>query len=316
MMILHSTLILSLLVTLSAAFSTTPGSSIDGTGQDASVEPRQFVELTKPFDNNRIGAVKDRLPASFIQSWPTWILEEDGTLVRIPDEDSGNEGEGFVTPFSIDELWQPVDLIRPHMKLALGFHVRSGVIRHVMPAVDMSYDGRHRNRGMCSVPRAHTWMDFSTMFSDDWDHFRMILSARKQGEEGSWEMLTTSEENALVQAVERATVCLAESAPDELGEGSHIIHVILENSDLVESPMSSYDLQVVLIENALDDEQQGEGEEAGLLQVAVAATMAGSESQYLPDAYKPLYSNQALRNPRFVQFKERKEGSTTKSKID
>jgi hypothetical protein len=265
------------------------------------VEPRQFVALTKPFDNDR-NSLADRLPASFIRNWPTWVLEENGNLVRIPDEE--NE-DGFVTPSSIDELWLPIDLKRPQMKLALGFHVRGGVIRHVMPAVDVSYDGEHRNRGMCSVPRAHTWMDFSTMFSDDWDHFKMSLSSRKQGDDGGWEKLASSPKESLVKAVERAIVCLAENAPDEMGERSHILHVVLDDADLVETPMSSHDLRVTLIEEALDYDDTGS--EAGLLQVTVAATMAGSDSEFLPEAYKALYNDERLRNPRFAKFKERKE---------
>ncbi|KAG7348315.1 hypothetical protein IV203_017020 [Nitzschia inconspicua] len=289
-----------ILVTLAAAFSTTPGAG-NGIGID-NVKPRQFIELTNPFDTNQ-NTIIDRLPASFIRTWPTWVLEEDGELVRIPDEETE---DGFLTPSSIDELWQPVDLKRPQMKLALGFHVRSGVIRHVMPALDVSFDGSHRNRGMCSVPRAHKWMDFSSMFSDDWERFKMRLSSRKQGEREQWESLSTSKEDSLVKAVERATICLAEAAPVEMGEGSHILHVILKDADSVEAPMSSHDLRVTLIAE-LDDND--EGNEAGVLQVAVAATMAGSDSQYLPEAYKPLYNDETLRNPRFNEFMERKQAT-------
>lgn len=290
---------LTLFVTQVSAFSTTSSGNNDA----PDVQPRQFVELTKPFDDNRSAIVSDRLPASFIHNWPTWVLEEGGTLVRIPDQESD---DGFVAPSSIDELWQPVDLKRPQMKLALGFHVRSGVIRHVMPALDVSYDGSHRNRGMCSVPRAHTWMDFSTMFSDDWEHFEMQLSSRKQAEGEKWETLAFSTVDALGKAVERATMCLAESAPDEMGEGSHILHVVLEDSKVVETPKSSHDLRVTLTEDAFADDS-GEGGKAGILQVAVAATMAGSDSQYLPEVYKSLYNDETLRNPRFAKFKERKE---------
>lgn len=80
--------------------------------QQPEVMPRQFIQLTNP-----IGGVEQSLPASFVQNWPTWVLNKDGCLHKIPDD------EGFVSPASIDELWQPVDLKRPELRLALGFHM-------------------------------------------------------------------------------------------------------------------------------------------------------------------------------------------------
>ena len=77
------------------------------------VLPRQFIEL-----NNPLGSATDqKLPAAFVSSWPTWVLGTDGELSKIPDSD------GFVSPTSIDELWQPVDLKRPDVRPALGLHV-------------------------------------------------------------------------------------------------------------------------------------------------------------------------------------------------
>jgi hypothetical protein len=286
----------ALFCTLATSFSPSP------VGEEARREcekARQFVEITNG------GSIRDRLPASFIRNWPTWVLEENGNLIRIPDEEND---AGFVSPSSVDELWQPVDLKRPQMKLALGFHVRSGVIRHIMPAVDVSYDGSYRNRGMCSVPRAHTWMDFSKLFLGDWEHFQMQISSRKQGKEKKWEKLASSTKTSLGKAVERATVCLAESAPGKMGEGSHILHVVLEDSLALETPLTCHDLRVTLTDDTFEADDS-EGVELGVLEVAVAATMAGSESQYLPDAYLPLYSDETLRNPRFSIFKERKEDS-------
>ena len=74
---------------------------------------REFIQLTNPINTR----VQQSLPASFVRDWPTWVLDKDGTLTKIPDD------EGFVQPASIDEVWQPVDLKRPSMKLALGLHV-------------------------------------------------------------------------------------------------------------------------------------------------------------------------------------------------
>ena len=77
------------------------------------IMPRGFVQLTNPIG----GGADQSLPASFVRDWPTWILDLDGSLSKIPDDD------GFVQPASIDELWQPVDLKKPELRLALGLHV-------------------------------------------------------------------------------------------------------------------------------------------------------------------------------------------------
>lgn len=79
----------------------------------ADVAERGFIQLTNPIDTSS----QQQLPASFVQGWPTWILHQDGVFSKIPDD------EGFVQPASIDQLWQPVDLIRPKVRLALGLHM-------------------------------------------------------------------------------------------------------------------------------------------------------------------------------------------------
>ena len=94
---------------------------------------RSFVQLQDPIDGPLsvtpnsldeyvsavIPSLQSRLPSSFIESWPTWILDIDGTITRIPDASD----DGFVSPTSIDEIWQPIDLEPPKMRLALGLHV-------------------------------------------------------------------------------------------------------------------------------------------------------------------------------------------------
>jgi hypothetical protein len=82
-------------------------------GARPEIEYRQFIQLTNPI-NTRI---QQSIPVSFVRDWPTWVLDEDGILSKIPDDD------GFVPPTSVDEVWHPVDLKRPGLKLALGLHV-------------------------------------------------------------------------------------------------------------------------------------------------------------------------------------------------
>ncbi|CAN0498388.1 unnamed protein product, partial [Ectocarpus sp. 8 AP-2014] len=61
---------------------------------------------------------------------------------------------------SYSELWVPEGSPAPAMKLCLGMLMKDGVPRYVMPMVDLvvSKGGRKwRNRGLNSVPVAHTW---------------------------------------------------------------------------------------------------------------------------------------------------------------
>ena len=303
--------LLTLLGTIdpTVAFSSTGNSStggpvsggLDEESSGPDVVSRPFVEITN------LGS-KESLPASFIQRWPNWSLETDGSLSRIPDEETEN---GFVTPTSVEELYQPVDLIRPEMKLALGIHVRSGQIRHVMPSLDVSYgNGMHRNRGLCSVPLAYTWVDFGYLNSlADFSSYEFRVSSKKHvsSEEidpEEWNRIFSLPGDAINTALERAIVCLAEIDSDELGSGSHIVHVALDDSEVAEIPKTKNVLQATLVE--VGDEGE-EDIDIGILEVAVVATMSGSDSEYLPDVYKPLFSDESLRNPLYAKFKKRKE---------
>jgi hypothetical protein len=132
----------------------------------------------------------------------------------------------------------------------------------------------------------------------------MVLGTKKTGEE-SWKKVSTSSSGVLSKAIERAMVCLAETSLDELGEGSHFVNVLLECTDsdkgVVECPKTGFEMRVTM-----DDDELAAAEEApGALQVVITAIVAGSESEYLPDAYKPLYSDDSLRNQIYAKFKQR-----------
>ena len=124
-------------------------------------EPRPFLRLLDGRDK------VERLPAGMASRWPTWVLEPDGTFVGVPDGTSDAEaGVGFVNPESCDDLWMASDLPPPTSRLCLGLHVRDGTLRHVFPAVDMGVRG-FRNRGMRTVPRAHSWLTFGASLPAD-----------------------------------------------------------------------------------------------------------------------------------------------------
>lgn len=178
-----------------------------------------------------------------------------------------------------------------------------------MPAVDLSFDGgAHRNRGMCSVPRAHSWIDFALSL-DEWSSFRLILASKEEKEAGSsWKDLESSEPGHLTAAIERAVLFLSESAPADLGHGSHIVNVVLDASEdrenaTLECPTK--EMRVLMVDT--DDILENEDQASGALEVVISPSMAGSESEYLPDAYKPLYNDESYRNPLYAQFRRGQE---------
>jgi hypothetical protein len=170
-----------------------------------------------------------------------------------------------------------------------------------MPAVDLTLDGKHRNRGMCSVPRAHSWIDFTNSL-DEWTNYEIVLEEKKKDKD-DWNELHSVSGGGVMIAIERALVCLAESAPDELGDGSHLINVLLEFEASAECPRVGSEMRVTMD----DDDYLGDVPPPGLLEVTITAAAAGSDSEFLPDVYQPLFSDESLKNHLYSKFKKRQE---------
>lgn len=146
-----------------------------------------------------------------------------------------------------------------------------------MPAIDLSYHGGiHRNRGMCSVPRAHSWIDF-TLSLDEWENYNIVLSAKDDKDDKSWKSLKISSNGEISLAIEKAIMFLSGDAPGEIGSGSHILHVIL-NEERNEKPPLECPRNAL---RATMSDTQGEygfsvDEASGVLDVVVSSTTAGS----------------------------------------
>lgn len=249
-------------------------------------QARQFIELINQ---------ADKLPASFVADWPTFVLDPSSETLdfcKIPD------ANGFVVPTSLDELWQPQDLKQPQCLVTLGFHIRNGEFRHVFPAIDLSYNGgKHRNRGLNTVPRAHQWSDFGSlvvMSDGGLDECSLSLAVRRDQEE-EWKTLVIVD--SITSLVDYAIQALAiTDLPKELGNGSCILHVVCPHDNAVTCPMPGNELQALLLKDR---------DVVGTLQVAIEKTAAGSESEYLPEAYKPLFLDESLQRPAYFEAKRR-----------
>ena len=149
-----------------------------------------------------------------------------------------------------------------------------------MPALDLSYqDGLHRNRGLFSLPRAYGWIEFSNAVFNKWNAFQIKLATKKSDEE-TWTPIGHPIHGIeITDAIQRTLFCLAESAPDELGEGSHFVHVPFSSSNKEEGGSLDFPRSGNEIRVTLDDDVDAFSSDnaSGILQFAVTTAMAGSE---------------------------------------
>jgi len=318
---------------LVSSLSTPPS----GSSSTAPITRRPFVEISSVIGSG------DRLPASIVTQWPTWVLsvtdnDDDEPppheWSKIPDE-----SDGFVNPKSLEELWLPLDLVYPVGRLALGLHVRNGVCRHVFPALDLTLDDgsnkenhspqpqqqeRHRNRGLCSLPVAYQWQEFSAFVmaagamglddnnnNRDEDSCRLVLQTRPPDPGKPWETLLQMDR--VEDLVARAMEALAQEPPSALGEGSHLVHVVSAGGagTTVQCPKPGQELRVRLLthQQEIDDDDDDDDDESSTatteLRVQIESTAAGSASDYLLDCYRPLFEDPALRRPAYREAQQR-----------
>merc|ERR1712224_680947 len=141
---------------------------------------------------------------------------------------------------------------------------------------------------MGSTPRAHKWLDFDSNPINIWNEFELTLATKKADDDDDktnnedWSNLGSSTSLNIKDSLETAINFIANNPPEELGTGSHIIHVIVGKGEVC--PKSGYELRALL-----GNSGEPEIDFMGLLQVKLLATAAGSTSEYLPDVYKPLF---------------------------
>lgn len=105
-----------------------------------------------------------------------------------------------------------------------------------------------------------------------------------------------------------AIEALADDPPEELGDGSSVVHILLGGEAPVTCPKPGSAMRVLLEED---------GETVGTLQIKILQIAAGSKSEYLPEAYKPLFQDESLQRAAFVEAKRRmEENAAEKAKAE
>jgi hypothetical protein len=128
------------------------------------IESSQVAQVSRSFISIRGHPQSQRLPISHTKHWDVYTYDfNDLNMVE-----SQNSEDGWIYPTSFDTLYLPSDLPRPVLHPALGVVLVHGSPRYIMPSIITTLetpDRIWRNRGICSLPRAHAWIDLFAPFT-------------------------------------------------------------------------------------------------------------------------------------------------------
>lgn len=235
------------------------------------------------------------IPNDYIFSLPHWHLDAKARLERLQTE--ALDG-GWVNPYSLDQFWVPEKIPEPKARLALSALVKDGMLRCVSPALDSFARAEStlwRNWGLCSVPLATVWLDYafiplqslrlSAYATEEPD----IIGMPRKKQLQKWKTL---HEGIDIQPAINALIELIADPPPEILTGFHIVTVPLCDVE-VSLPGDDTEVRVFLTEYPepikLVD-LAGIDAGAGLLSFTAKAVASGKDSEYLPEAYRPLFS--------------------------
>lgn len=251
----------------------------------------------------------EKLPLSYCETWPLWCASPaDGGAVSLrlvnalalADNAPGLVDE-WVNPLTFEELWLPEDLPLPTFHLALTFVLKNGTPRYICPGIDATIvaGGREwRNRGLCSVPMAKTWLPWQHIPVEQMRISAYVHPPAPEGEGGGSPCEPLAVMLPVARAVSMAAEVLAE-APSELATSGFAyltVRLPLDDRSRLEStrlaPGSR--LRVFLSDEdsfptSIDSEDESWAWERGECDVRLRQISAGGTSAYLPDCYKPLY---------------------------
>lgn len=237
-----------------------------------------------------------------------------------------DDGSGFVDPTSTTDLWWPWDLRRLQIRPTIDVLIRNGQLSYASAGIDVRVPNdvaengeTWYNYGMNSQPLARQWTSFSNIY-DPMFRVECLIGHQVTGDEAndsnssnngiSWEKICP--EQATRSIAEDAGIFVSQlddSSP--LSSGFHIVSFPLSGkwSDLpplkeVESVKDEKGIEkdgvqykITCIATPEPDAAELLSMDDGLIELSgtsvlnvdVSRTQAGSKSEYLPDAYKPLY---------------------------
>lgn len=287
----------------------------------------ESISSSLQFVSIRGGNSIQSLPINMAKSFNTYTYNEQTMNLEKVENDLSDE-TGWCNPTSFTELYLPKDLPIPKCVPSLGIAVIQGVPRYIMPSIILSLETPERiwrNRGLNSLPRAHSWID---LFSPYINLDRLSLASfskvtgdvrflEDQDGAGSWIDLSmtssssssksSKSSNPLMRpAIEQIKIAktlrnfkqILKERNNEfsiLNDGYNYVDIplvtntewSLSSSQRVKQYLSDFEDPMRLLE--IENPEELNSEPIGELDFKLEIVAPGRTSKYLPVAYKSLY---------------------------
>lgn len=268
------------------------------------------------------GGKVETLPEMYVYTFRRWVAEDvascddeggenssaSNTIMVEPIAGAGiSIDEGWVNPTSTAELFWPLD-VKLQCRPCLNVIFKQGALSYLSPGLDVRVpykDGSWRNFGLNSQPISRQWTTIEIAMEQMFHVESFILQKES---DGNVKHSTLFDSMDIKNAMQKVAVLIGEmDQGSPLTQGFHIVSFPLSER-FVDLPCPTQ----------TDDENKKESEEiykiimlgtsepfgsklldmdediltmssTSALEVAVSRTVKGSDSQYLPEVYKPLY---------------------------
>lgn len=253
-------------------------------------------------------SIAQSLPAKITENWNVWTYDIEQRLLT-PVE-SPLDGDGWVNPTTFDSLYLPEDLPIPKAHPALGVALSYGVPRYVMPSLVLTLSTpaqTWRNRGLCSLPRAKSWIDLfapntpkltSLKYSCFGQNAANLRFLEDQDGSGAWQCLLEKSSRSLLSpkkytdlditsTFESFRLYLESINANEVFEGFHFVDIPIPRTEAIALPRRRIKVYLTDFEAnrllELEDPSLLNTEPCAELDLAMVPTSAGRDSEFMPE---------------------------------
>ena len=271
------------------------------------------------------GGKVESLPSMYVNSFRRWVADQEETS---NSDDSGEMSscgsntikiepiagagisiqEGWVNPTTTSELFWPLD-VKLQARPTLNVMFKQGVLSYASPGLDVRVphnDGSWRNYGMNSQPIAKQWTSLEIAMEQLFHVESFIV--QNESTVGDIKYTTLFDSLDIKSAMQKVATFIGElDSLSPLNSGFHIVSFpLIDRFTDLPCPPSTDDEKKIESEEIYKIVMLGTSEPFGsklldmdeniltmsstaVLEVVVARTMSGKDSEYLPEVYKPLY---------------------------
>ena len=235
------------------------------------------------FDRRDINLVtaagSEKLPLVLVKSWAQWHVDATG-LCEVETTSSAGD---WLDPRHTQELWLAEGLDLPQAEIGIQFMIKGGELRCIMPSLVSTLiidDQIYRNRGLRTLPLAHTWTNFAGL---QLGRLRLHSFVRTTSK-ASWEQWI---EPVALDAALSAIIPIIADGPEALSQGFHLVSTSITTVPQTLRPDHEYGL-VLGDGDHLDTLLDLEEAPCACLKVTSCSTAPMSKSYSSPEVYQAL----------------------------